>query len=40
MKEAPMLNRDEDILKAAEDWQNAGRGAEPQVSTTVASATP
>src|ERR1700730_14397629 len=21
-----MLNRDEDILKAAEDWQNAGRG--------------
>jgi xanthine/CO dehydrogenase XdhC/CoxF family maturation factor len=25
-KEAPMLNRDEDILKAAEDWQKAGHG--------------
>ena len=22
-----MLNRDEDILKAAEDWQKAGHGA-------------
>ena len=26
LKEAPMLNRDEDILKAAEDWQKAGHG--------------
>src|SRR5205085_11287303 len=26
LREAPMLNRDEDILKAAEDWQKAGRG--------------
>jgi xanthine/CO dehydrogenase XdhC/CoxF family maturation factor len=24
--EASMLDRDEDILKAAEDWQNAGHG--------------
>ena len=26
LKEAPMLNRDEDILKAAEDWQKSGHG--------------
>ncbi len=26
LREAPMLNRDEDILKAAEDWQKAGHG--------------
>jgi xanthine/CO dehydrogenase XdhC/CoxF family maturation factor len=26
MMEVPMLSRDEDILKAAEDWRKAGRG--------------
>ena len=25
-----MLNRDEDILKAAEDWQKAGHGVAPR----------
>jgi xanthine/CO dehydrogenase XdhC/CoxF family maturation factor len=35
-----MISTDTDILATAEAWAKAGRGAEPQVSTTVASATP